>query len=110
MQWTITTQKENIINEHSTGILEEQYEHHFNTMEENAIPVMAEEIEDDVHAGISGEKLITTSEKNNSKTTLHIKIIGPRHPMIIHSDINTSNILPYEQSIQAHITTQEKTP
>ncbi|MBW0463019.1 hypothetical protein O181_002734 [Austropuccinia psidii MF-1] len=67
-------------------------------------------MEEDIHPEIRGENRIITPDKNNNATMLCIKIIGPRHPTIINSNINTANILPYQQIIQAYVTTQEETP
>ncbi|MBW0537225.1 hypothetical protein O181_076940 [Austropuccinia psidii MF-1] len=82
--------------ENSPDILEAQYNHHPNTLEENTIPVTVEEAEEDNHRGIRGENLIITSDKNNNETMSRIKVTRPRHPKLINSDINASNILPYQ--------------
>ncbi|MBW0494125.1 hypothetical protein O181_033840 [Austropuccinia psidii MF-1] len=48
------------------------------------------------------------SYPNNHRRT--IKIIGPRHPTLITSNIDPTNILPYARRIEAHLTLMNDTP
>ncbi|MBW0565415.1 hypothetical protein O181_105130 [Austropuccinia psidii MF-1] len=60
---------------------------------------------DEVHA----EELSSTKNSNHP-TAPHIKVIGPHHPTMIHSEINEINILPYSRREKTHLTTVNRTP
>ncbi|MBW0539804.1 hypothetical protein O181_079519 [Austropuccinia psidii MF-1] len=56
-----------------------------------------------------------TPERENTpeeefRTISRIKVVGPRHPTIINSNVDKLNILPYQRRIKAYITQQEETP
>ncbi|MBW0495271.1 hypothetical protein O181_034986 [Austropuccinia psidii MF-1] len=80
-----------------------------NTTEEDTITAVLEETEEENHRRITGENITITPNKHNGSSSC-INMIGPRHPTLISSDINATKILPYQQSIQAHMTKQEETP
>ncbi|MBW0536908.1 hypothetical protein O181_076623 [Austropuccinia psidii MF-1] len=61
---------------------------------------------DQVHA----EEGDSTSPSRTNALARQIKIIGPCHPALIHSDLHKLNILPYSQRQEALLTTAETTP
>ncbi|MBW0580515.1 hypothetical protein O181_120230, partial [Austropuccinia psidii MF-1] len=57
----------------------------------------------------------STPERNSLlevefRTTSRIKVVGPRHPTIINSNVDKLNILPYQRRIKTYITQQAETP
>ncbi|MBW0468377.1 hypothetical protein O181_008092 [Austropuccinia psidii MF-1] len=58
---------------------------------------------------VNAEEFYAT--KNSNKPTVPcIKVIGPHHPIMIHSEINDINILTYSRREKTHLKTVDKTP
>ncbi|MBW0521727.1 hypothetical protein O181_061442 [Austropuccinia psidii MF-1] len=63
------------------------------------------EMVDEVHA-----EEFSSTKNSNHPTVPHIKVIGPRHQTMIHSETNDINILPYCRRGNTHLTTVNRTP
>ncbi|MBW0482436.1 hypothetical protein O181_022151 [Austropuccinia psidii MF-1] len=50
------------------------------------------------------------AEPCSTSSHLVIRIIGPQHPKLITGNINQTNILPYTQRVEAHLTLLSETP
>ncbi|MBW0472319.1 hypothetical protein O181_012034 [Austropuccinia psidii MF-1] len=60
---------------------------------------------DEVHA-----ERFSSTENSNHPTFTRIKVIGPRHPTMIFSEIDDINILPYPRRANTHLTMVNRTP
>ncbi|MBW0480759.1 hypothetical protein O181_020474 [Austropuccinia psidii MF-1] len=78
----------------------EEEEIYNNCLEETVEPEPINEDHLEVESVLSNQSNIEPEPPERKK----IKIIGPRHPTLIHSDISKTNILPYSRRPATHLT------
>ncbi|MBW0547402.1 hypothetical protein O181_087117 [Austropuccinia psidii MF-1] len=93
---TTNTNQQQFIVETSSAIDE--------SCEDNQNPPL--DMEDEPHA----KDTLTVTQNTEAPQTMHIKVIGPRHPTLVSSEINNLNILPYSQRANVLLTSVDTTP
>ncbi|MBW0510598.1 hypothetical protein O181_050313 [Austropuccinia psidii MF-1] len=69
-----------------------------NSLCESSPSIMVDEVNGDGEGSLSAEAV------NAPTTSAHIRVIGPHHPTLVLSDINSLNILPYTRRAHALLT------